>query len=172
MKNIEQDKVDQLLQIIQDKPAQRIVHFSDDSHIISKKLSELCKRYQSDYYLNCCKDTCYNEAVMQYDNQSHIHITNFNLMRPRYKIQGIEYDYLIATLDFTKEDKNTFLAKCYPVIRTGGNIIIVIPNSSYKERDEWSELLEEQYYVSTNIIDDLFDKYDVIVSKRMHGWGT
>lgn len=87
-------------------------------------------------------------------------------------MQGIEFDYLIVTLDFTEEDKAEFLAKCYPIIRTGGNIIIIIPNSSYSERDEWSDILVDQNYVSTNIIDDFFEEYDVIVSKRMHGWGN
>ena len=95
-----------------------------------------------------------------------MNIVHFNLTRPRYKIQGIEYDYLISTLDFTQKDKSEFLAKCYPIIRTGGSILLFIPNSGYAERDEWLAILEEQYYVSTNIIDD------VIVSRRMHGWGN
>ena len=172
MKNIDQNQVDQLLQIIQNKPAQRIVHFSQGSHILSKKLAALCKSYQSDYYLNCCKEACYDKARRKYTEEAHVHVNHFNLKRPRYKIQGIEYDYLIATLDFTQEDKNEFLRKCYPVIRTGGNIILLIPNATYTERDAWSAILEEQYYVSTNIIADLFTDYDVIVSKRMHGWGN
>ncbi|OQX77936.1 MAG: hypothetical protein B6D54_00785 [Epsilonproteobacteria bacterium 4484_65] len=92
MKTLEEDKLEQLLQIIQDTPGQRIVHFSDDSHILTKHLSECCKIHEGDYYLNCTKD-------------------------------------------------------------------------------EWRDILTEQYYVSTNIIDDLFEHYDVIVSKRMHGWG-
>jgi hypothetical protein len=38
-------------------------------------------------------------------------------------------------------------------------------------RDEWQSVLEEQYYVSVNIIDNIFNDFDVIVAKRMHGWG-
>ncbi len=171
MKNLEQDKVEQLLQIIQDKPGQRIVHFSDGSHILTKNLSEFCENHHSDYYLYCTKDAFYDKSVTKYAGQAHMHIVKFNLRRPRYMMQAVEYDYLIATLDFAEEDKAVFLEKCYPIIRTGGNIIILIPNSSYMERDEWRDLLVEQYYVSTNIIEDLFEHYDVIISKRMHGWG-
>jgi len=40
MKTLEEDKLEQLLQIIQDKPGQRIVHFSNGSHILTKHLSE------------------------------------------------------------------------------------------------------------------------------------
>ncbi len=172
MKTVEEDKLEQLLQIVQDKPGQRIVHFSDGSHILTKHLSEFCKTHESDYYLNCTKDACYDKSITKYKGQTHIKVSNFNLRRPRYKMQAIEYDYLIASLDFTQEDKRKFLEKCYPIIRTGGNIIIFIPNSSYAQRDEWRDLLTEQYYVSTNIIDDLFEHYDVIISKRMHGWGA
>jgi len=32
--------------------------------------------------------------------------------------------------------------------------------------------LHDKYYVSATIIDDIFDDYDVIVTKRMHGWGS
>lgn len=172
MRRLEQDKVEQLLQLIQNKPAQRIVHFSDGSHTLTKSLSNLCKKHNSEYYLNCTKEVFFDKAVTKYANQSHMHIAKFNLLRPRYKMQAIEYDYLFVTLDFTKEDRETFLKKCYPIIKTGGNIIIFIPNSDYSQRDEWRTILEEQYYVSTNIIDDLFEHYDVIVSKRMHGWGN
>jgi len=172
MKNIVPETVDQLLQIIHDKPGQRIIHFSEGNHILTKKLSELTQRYQSTYTLNCCSKVCYDKAKTKYADLSHMNIIHFNLARPRYKIQGIEYDYLISTLDFAQKDKAEFLAKCYPIIRTGGNIILFIPSSSYAERDEWLSILEEQYYVSTNIIDDMFEEYDVIVSRRMHGWGN
>jgi len=171
MKNIEKEQVDQLLQMIEDKPGQRIVHFSDEDHIITQQLSLLAAAYKSEYFLNCCTDVFYENSLRTYSEQPQMHIRKFALQRPRYKMQGIEYDYLIATLDFSKEDKKSFLQKCYPIIRTGGNILIFIPNSSYDERDEWRDILEEQYYVSTTIVDDLFEECDVIISKRMHGWG-
>jgi len=172
MKNIELSQVEQLLEIIQSKPGQRIVHFSDGSPILTDSLSNLCKAHNSAYQLYCTKDTCYNESVSNYEGQEHIRITKFNLRRPRYLMQGIEFDYLLATLDFTEENKAVFLEKCYPIIRTGGNIMIIIPNAAYTEMDEWRDILEEQYYVSINIIDNIFEHYDIIVAKRMHGWGN
>jgi hypothetical protein len=32
-------------------------------------------------------------------------------------------------------------------------------------------LLEENNYVASNTIDDLFEHYDLLISKKMHGWG-
>ncbi len=172
MKPLESDKLEQLLEVIEAKPGQRIVQFADRDHTVSQGISETCKHYDNHYYLNCTEDTFYEESLVKFSDQPHIHISKFILRRPRYKMQGIEYDYLFATLDFEKEDKVEFLQKCYPIIRTGGNIIIIIPNSDYPQQDEWREILEEQYYVSSNIIDDLFEHYDVIIAKRMHGWGN
>jgi len=172
MKNIEQEEVAQLLQVIQKKPAQRIVHFCENTSILNKNLSILCKEYTNDYYIYCTHPTYFAEATETYTNQEHVHTVNFNLQRPRYLIQAIEYDYLISTLDFTDKDKTTFLEKCYPIIRTGGNIFIFISKTGYEERDEWRDVLEEQYYVSVTIIDNIFKHHDVISAKRMHGWGN
>jgi len=171
MKTLDQKQVDQLLEIIQSKPGQRIVHFSAEEYGLSKILHQFSQENDSNYYLYCTDKTFYETAKETYQGESHIRVVNFNTQRPKYMIQGIEYDYLIANLDFNQEDKATFLGKCYPIIRTGGNIIILIPNSTSHVRDEWRDVLEEQYYVSVNIIDNIFDDFDVIVAKRMHGWG-
>jgi hypothetical protein len=172
MKNLESSQVTQLLEILDKKPGQRIVHFSDSSLLLTKHLQEFCQSIDTQYYLYCTDDTWYETAKSQYTDASHMKIVKFNLRRPRYLIQGIEYDYLIATLNFEEENKREFLEKCYPIIRTGGNIILVIPTTNYDERDTWEALLEETYYLSVNIIDNMFKEYDVIVAKRMHGWGN
>jgi len=168
MKPFEQDKVKQLLEILQKKPTQRIVHFTTSSHILTKYLHQLSQTHNHDYYLYCNKDVFYDKSMTKYADQSNIHIFKFDLHRPRYMVQPIEFDYLIATLDFTEEDKGEFLGKCSPLIRTGGTIMIIIPNSRYTERDEWKNILQKQYYTSVNIIDDLFEHYDVIIAKRVH----
>lgn len=168
MKILEQDKAEELLHIIQNKAGQRIIHFSDGSHILTRSLSKWCKKHHSHYYLYCTKGAFYDKSVTKYANQPHMHIVKFNLSHPKHIIQHINYDYLIATVDFTQQDKAVFLEKCYSVIgRAGGSLIILIPNSSYAQREEWRDILTGQYYVSINIIDDLFGEYDVIVSKRM-----
>lgn len=167
MKILEQNKVEQLLQIIQNKPRQSIAHFSDGSHIFTKTLSKLCQKYDHYYYLYCTKDVFYDKSMTKYTNQPYMHITKIDLRTPSYVAQAIEYDYLISTLGFSQEDKGLFLEKCHPLIKTDANIIILIPNSDYKEREEWKERLEEKSYRSPNIIDDLFEHYDVIVSTAM-----
>ncbi len=171
MKNLEKEEVAQLLQVIQKKPAQRIVHFCESASALNEGLSTLCKSYSNDYYIYCTNSTYFTETTKTFETQSHVHTVNFNLRRPRYLMQAIEYDYLISTLDFVDKNKAEFLQKCYPIIRTGGNLFLFISKSGYAERDEWRSILEEQYYVSVTIMDNIFKNYDVISAKRMHGWG-
>lgn len=172
MKNVESKQIGQLLQIIQNNPGGRLVHFSKEAHILTEKLQHICLPYQNDLYLYCTNEAYYDDALKRYAKTPHMHIVKFNLERPRYFIQGITYDYLISTLDFQGVDRRAFLKKCYPIIRTGGTIILLIPKTSYTKRNEWKTILEEEYYVAINSIDDLFTDHDVIVAKRMHGWGN
>ena len=172
MKNLKTEEVEQLLHVIQKKPAQRIVHFCENSSILNENLATLCKEYTNDYYIYCTDSAYFAEATETFSEQPQVHTINFNLRRPRYLMQAIEYDYLISTLDFSNKNKAEFLEKCYPIIRTGGNVMLFISKSSYIERDEWRNILEEQYYVSVTIIDNIFKHYDVITAKRMHGWGN
>ena len=172
MKPLEADKVKQLLEVLQKKPGQRIVHFTASSHILTKYLHRFCQTHNNDYYLYCTKDVFYDKSMTKYADQSNIHIAKFNLHRPSYLMKAIEFDYLIVTVDLTEEDKGEFLEKCSPIIKIGGNVIIIILNLEYTEHDTWRDILQEQYYGSVNIIDDLFEHHDVIIAKRMHGKGN
>lgn len=165
MKPFESDKVKKLLEVLHKKPAQRIVHFTLSSHILTKYLHQFCKTYDNDYYLYCIKDVFYDKSMTKYAGQSNMHIVKFDLHRPNYMIHDIEFDYLIVTLDFKDEDKRKFLEKCIPLLRTGGHIIIILPNLEYSQHNEWRDLLQDQHYVSISLIDDLFEHYDVIIGK-------
>jgi len=172
MKILEEKQIPQFLEILQKKPAQRIVHFCDTPTPLIASLQMFCIEQENEYFLYCTEADFYQTALNTYGTVSNMHVKNFNLRRPRYIMQAIEYDYLIATIDFEQEDRDAFLDKCYPIIRTGGNIIIIIPRTTgYEALDLWRDLLTEHSYVSLNIIHDIFEAHDVIVAKRMHGWG-
>jgi len=48
----------------------------------------------------------------------------------------------------------------------------VIKMGDYAQEDHWLSLLEEHFYVSTSKIDNICEHYDVLISRRMHGWGN
>jgi hypothetical protein len=87
-------------------------------------------------------------------------------------MQGKQYDYLFVSNNIEGEDKNEFLKKVHKIILNSGNIILFIEKNNLKDRHEWTQLLEDNYFVATNTIDDMFEYYDIVISKKMHGWGS
>jgi len=170
MKVLEEEKIDQLLSIINRYPSIDIAHFSDGSHLLSKKIYQLCKEQGYRYQLNCTSDICYDKAKSKYGSSEAIAIKRFDLKRPRYSIQAKSYDYLFVTSEIADEEKPTFLQKSYGIIKNAGLILIFVPRGDLKQRYLWSDLLQEHYFVATNTL-DIFSEYDVIISKKMHGWG-
>jgi hypothetical protein len=170
MKQLEEKQIDQLLGIINLYPSIRIMHFSDGSHLLTKKISQLCEEHNYEYQLNCTNDVCYEKATIKYADANHIKIKQIDLAQPRYAIQAKMYDYLFITSTIPDEEKLSFLKKCYGVIKNAGLILIFVPRGDLRQKDIWTELLQENYFVATNTL-ELFSQYDVIISKKMHGWG-
>lgn len=167
MKILKPIQIEEFLNILDKKPKQHIAHFSESSHLLTKKLQQFCQDIDSKYHLYCTKDVFYEKSKTKYVHAPHIHIFKFDLHRPSYALQKIKYDYIISTLDFEKESKNEFLEKCHPILCKGGNMIIITPHSNDVVLEVWQSSLKKYHYVPTDIIDTLFDDYTVIVAKKM-----
>ena len=172
MKRLEEDKLKQLLEIIEDSPASRIAQFGDGDEGITKILYEFCQKNEYQYQLNSTDDDFYNRVIKLYEGKPLINITNFHLKRANYRLQGKEYEYLFVTSKIEDSDIEEFFKKSYPIIKHAGNIIIFIEKGDYEKKYRYIELLEKNNFVATNTIDDLFEDFIVIISKRMHGWGN
>ena len=171
MKNLEKDKLQTLLQIIGETPSLHIAHFSDGGDTIIDMLKAYCQKREYHYYLLCTNGNFYEKIAQRFQEDKGIVIRNFPLQRRTYLIQALEYNFLFVTAYIEEENRASFLEKSHKIIRTAGNIVLFILKKDYQERDSWRALLEEQLYVSTSVIDDLFEHYDVIISRKMHGWG-
>jgi len=171
MENIEKTKLEQLLQIVPDDPMISIAHFTDSGLEMTEILSEFCQKKGYEYQMNCTDPIFYEKVVEVYKEIPNIKAVKFTLQRPRYMIQGKLYDFLFVTSAIGTSQREIFIKRCHPIIKNAGNIIIFLPKKSYEERYEWIRLLEEHYYVASSTIDDLFEQYDVLISKKMHGWG-
>ena len=170
MEQLEEERIDQLLGIINLYPSIRIMHFSDGSHLLSKKISRLCEENDYEYQLNCTSDIFYQKSTVKYVESNLVKVKFINLEQPRYAIQAKMYDYLFVTSDIPDEKKLSFLKKSYGVIKNAGIIIIFVPKGDYSQIHLWSQLLEDNNFVATNTL-NIFSNYDVIISKKMHGWG-
>lgn len=171
MKNIELDPLKKLLEIIPDYPALRIAHFADSGEEMTEVLSDFCIARSYEYQINCIDPDFYEYLHKRYKDTEWIHPVKFSLQRPRYMMQGKLYDFLFVTIPVSLEERSDFLKKTHGIIKNAGNILIFLPKGSYEERYSWVDLLEEHYYVASNTIEDLFENYDVLISKKMHGWG-
>jgi len=171
MKPIEKPALKQLLGIIPDHPSVRIGHFCDSGEEMQRTIADFCEKKGYEYRINAVEKSHADSLQKTLGNLPHVKLNYFVLKRPRYVIQGKLYDYVFVTADIDEAMREDFLKKTHSAIKNGGNIIFLLPKGDVALRDLWSALLEEHYYVATNTIDDLFAHYDVLISRKMHGWG-
>ena len=170
MKIDEKEELEKLLAIIQPAPMLRIGHFCDSDILLSDILDTFCQKSEYEQILNCTDEGILTPLQTKYENSNYTKVKSFDLNRPNYLIQGKFYEYLFVTTWIEDNIKDSFLKKAHKTIKNAGLIILFIPRGDLYQRDIWSRLLEENYFVATNTI-DLSSKYDVIISKKMHGWG-
>jgi hypothetical protein len=173
MKNLEKDQLETLLDIIgsSSTPSLQIAHFSEGGDALIDRLKEYCLSKKYAYHLKCTNKEFYEQIAPKFKEQEGIVVSHFFLQRRSYLIQAREYNFLFVTTVIDEEGRGEFLKRSHKIIRSAGNIIIFVPKKDYHERDNWVANLEENLYVSTSIIDDLFEHYDIIISRKMHGWG-
>ena len=171
MKNLEKEKLQTLLKIIGSNPSQRIAHFTDGGETFIDILFDYCSPKEYLYQLNCTDGTSFQSISEKFKDSNIAKVRNLPLERKSYMMQGKQYDYIFVTSRIAEAVRDEFLKRTHKIILNAGNIVLLIPKDDYTQRYNWIELLEENYYVATNTIDDLFKNYDVIISKKMHGWG-
>ncbi len=171
MKNLEKNKLETLLQIMGSNPSLRISHFTDNGTQLVEAIHNYCLPKEYQYQVNCIEHDFYNTLVKEYENAKLTKVKEFPLQRRSYMTQGKQYDFMFVSANIDLSSRDDFLKKAHGIILNAGNIIIFVEKNNYDERYKWVELLEETYFVATNTIDDLFENYDIVISKKMHGWG-
>jgi len=171
MKNLEKDQVKILLNIIGSNPSLQIAHFTQSGETIIDMLDAYCRSRDYFYQINAIDPYFYEKMSERFKNTDGTVVKKFPLERKSYMIQGRQYDFLFVTASLEEKIRSEFLKRVHQIIRNAGNIIIFIPKGDMNERYSWTELLEEHNYVATNTIDNMFKEYDIVISKKMHGWG-
>jgi len=171
MKTIEEAPFKQLLEIISPSPALRIAHFAHGEEEIIAYLSDFAQAHDYEYQINTTDPDHATQLSKQFASHPSTKALHFPLQRPRYMMQGKLYDYLFVTTPIPPEIRSDFLQKSHSIIKNAGLILLFIPKTDSQTRYDWLACLEEQYYVASSTIDDLFEGVDLIISKKMHGWG-
>ena len=170
MKDLEKDKLKTLLSIIKENPSLDIVHFTDQDNPLVELLNDYCSKKGYNYQLNLLDNSIEVQMHQKYD--THAKVNLFHLQRKSYLMQGKQYDFVFVTATIDLEMESDFLRRLHQVIRNAGNLIIFVRKENYTLRYRWLQLLEEHNYVATNTIDNLCNNYDIIITKKMHGWGS
>ena len=171
MKNLEKNKLETLLTIIKENPSLGIAHFTDQDNPLVELLNEYCHEKNYSYQLNLLDSEIKERIEKKYDAQM-TQVALFQLQRKSYLIQAKQYDFVFVTASIDKEIESDFLKRMHQAIINAGNLILFIKKEDYTLRYRWIELLEEHNYVATNTIDNLCNDYDILITKKMHGWGS
>ena len=169
MKNLELKKIEQLLSIIPDHPALRIMHITDGNTQLSDALFKLIKTKEYELQLNIINDDYYEEIKDRYTHKE-VTVKKITFEQRRYASMAKTYDFVFVSTMVPEILQNQFAKTIHTHIKNAGNIILFLEKDNLKLLDSWRQVLEENYFVASNTI-DLFDEYEVLSSKKMHGWG-
>jgi len=172
MKNLEKEQLETLLQIIGTNPSLRIAHFTQGEDGLIEALHDYCEAKGYEYQLNCTEEGSVEMLSQKYKEERQTQVRLLPLARNSYMKQAKQYDFIFVTSEVEESLREDFIKRVHKIILNAGNLILFIDKENREERYQWVALLEENDYVATSTIDDLFEHYDVVISKKMHGWGS
>jgi hypothetical protein len=170
MKKIEPKKLIALMEAIYYQPCAQIVHFAQSDLSLLSALADYCDTKEFGYQLNTPDQSFFEEAKQLLSPLSSAKLFKMPITRPKFRIAGKEYDYLILTLPIDGSNRLSFLKKAHEILRNHGKIVIFLPKSEAATQQHWITDLETSLYVATSVIDDMFANHIVILSNKMHGW--
>lgn len=170
MKKLESESINQLLEIIPNYPGLRVSQFSDGGEVFSNILYSLCVERGYEYQLNVFNEDFYIKAKNLYggDKLSFVKLIKWN--QRRYASLAKQYDVLFVTATVPNEHRELFTKNIYSHIKSAGHIILFLEKGNYQDIDEWRSFLEEYLFVSISTL-DIFENYEILIAKKMHGWG-
>jgi len=169
MKNLELKKIEQLLSIIPDHPATQIMHITQNDKKLSDALESLVKINEYTLLLNVIDSDFYDELNERYCDDS-CSVKHMKFEQRRYASMAKMFDFVFVTATVGDEFQEQFAKTIHGHIKNAGNIILFLEKDNLEVLDRWRQILEENYFVATNTI-DLFSEYEILISKKMHGWG-
>lgn len=96
-----------------------------------------------------------------------LHVNEFHLEENKYTKHAVQYDFLFICADIDKRNDILEIAKkTYRVLKNAGHAFVL---SKKESTCRLSEIFEESNFVAINTI-SLDNEYDVISTKKMHGW--
>ncbi len=170
MKSLEKKAIEQLLSIVPNYPATRLLEINDGGEELSLELKRFAKEREFEYLLNIVDDEFYNRAKEIYSDGNFCIVHKMKFEQRQYVNMAKQFDFAFITASIPLEIREEFLKKVHSHIKNSGNIILFLPKDDLKLKELWWQSLEDTLFVAINNI-DMFKNYEIIIAKKMHGWG-
>ena len=160
----------QLSQIISSHyPNQQIMHLSDGSCDLHETLYALTKSRRFDYDLRLIE---WEPEDLDPTTHGTCTVETMDLGRRQYNKHAKKYDNVFTTLrsETLGHDLQNTLRKFYRILKNAGVLVMLIEKDS-PLLETIDEELEKSYYTAVGHI-DIFDDYEVVTAKKLHGWGA
>ncbi len=171
MRRLKEEHVALLMQIVSDHyPNQQILHITDCKTDLHDYLFKITKERGFEYDLRHTVDT--PPSVTGADEHPAFRVEPLDLKRRAYNKHARLYEYVFVTLDegSIADGLEEMLKKIFRLMKNSGVLIFLLEKRGLLE-DKIDKVLEEGYFVAVNHI-DIFDDFDVVNARKMHGWGA
>jgi len=171
MKNLETEAIEQILSIIPNHPAMRIMHISEGGEQFCDALKDFTEQREYEYQLNITNDIFYYKIKELYSDNEWCNIKQMDYKQRKYVNMAKQYDFVFVTASISNGVEEDFAKKIHSHIKNAGNLIMFLPKDDIESKYKWFRYLEESLFVAINSI-DIFENYEIVIAKKMHGWGN
>ena len=171
MKKLQVNEIEQLLEIISQHPRLRIAHFSDAGEMFIQALNDLSVKQGYEYQLHLLDENLYEKVKSTYTINDISYIKKIKWEQKRYASPALQYDLLFVTATVPSDYKKDFVQNIYSHIKSAGEIILFLEKNNTTNSDEWQIFFEEYLFVAIHLERDIFENYDILIARKMHGWG-
>ncbi len=171
MRNLKAEQAALLMQIVSDHyPNQQILHITDCGTDLHDYLFKMTKERGFEYDLRHTVDT--PPPITGVDGHPAFRVEPLDLRRRAYNKHARLYEYVFVTLDEESlaESLEEMLKKIFRLMKNSGVLVFLLKKRGQLEC-KIDKLLEDGYFVAVNHI-DIFDDFDVVNARKMHGWGA
>ena len=152
-------------------PSQQILHLSDATIPLHETLYHFTAEEDFEYDLRAVGCGMELFSGLTGDAHSAFSIEPLSLQAKQYSKHAKKYDNLFVTVapELLQAALSEILKKCYRILKNGAVFAAILPRESFS--GIMAEALEMTYFSAVNAI-DIFDDYDVVSAKKLHGWGA
>lgn len=165
------EKLPALFEIFPNFPSIRVMQITNRHLNVVERLAQFFK--ENDYEFDVMVS---NETFKQSIEDTLKDPSQYLCIRPlayddaRYNYKGRQYDTVVVDVDFDEiVDERYFFERIYALMKNAAGMIVLIPKQS-PILVGVTERLESYNFVALNLI-DIFEEYQIIYAKKMHGWG-